>query len=140
EHALELINSAETELLIQNQTFNPPGENQDSLREIMDAVLAKQRAGVTVRIIFRILFPPAARKVLEGLKDFGFDTASVKVQKNCHTKGIVADRKRVMLGSQNLSNDGVSVNRDASLLFDDEELAKYFAGIFDHDWQNLARQ
>jgi phosphatidylserine/phosphatidylglycerophosphate/cardiolipin synthase-like enzyme len=78
--------------------------------------------------------------VLEGLQDFGFDSSSIKVQKNCHTKGIVVDRKRVMLGSQNISNDGVSVNRDASLLFDDEELARYFAIIFDHDWQNLAKQ
>ncbi len=63
-----------------------------------------------------------------------------KVQRNCHTKGIVVDRKKVLLGSQNWSNDGVSVNRDASLLFDDEELAAYFAEIFDHDWDNLADQ
>jgi phosphatidylserine/phosphatidylglycerophosphate/cardiolipin synthase-like enzyme len=54
-----------------------------------------------------------------------------KVQKNCHTKGIIVDRKKVLLGSQNWSNDGVSVNRDASRLFDDEELATYFAKIFD---------
>ena len=63
-----------------------------------------------------------------------------KVQRNCHTKGIVVDRKKVLLGSQNWSNDGVSVNRDASLLFDDEELARYFADIFDHDWAILAAQ
>jgi phosphatidylserine/phosphatidylglycerophosphate/cardiolipin synthase-like enzyme len=53
---------------------------------------------------------------------------------------IVVDRKRVLLGSQNWSNDGVSVNRDASLLFDDEELAGYFAKIFDHNWNNLAKR
>jgi phosphatidylserine/phosphatidylglycerophosphate/cardiolipin synthase-like enzyme len=52
----------------------------------------------------------------------------------------VVDRKKVLLGSQNWSNDGVSVNRDASLLFNDEELAVYFAEIFDHDWNNLAKQ
>ena len=61
-------------------------------------------------------------------------------RRKCHTKGIVVDRKRVMVGSQNLSNDGVSVNRDASLLFDDEDLAKYFGSIFDHDWQNVPKQ
>ena len=62
------------------------------------------------------------------------------MQHNCHTKGIVVDRKRILLGSQNWSNDGVSVNRDASLLFADEELAGYFAEIFEHDWNNLAVQ
>ena len=140
QYALELINSAERELLIQNQTFNAPGTNQDALREIVEAVRDKQRAGVTVRVIFRVLMPAKARTVLEQLQDFGFDATSIKVQKNCHTKGIVVDRRRVMLGSQNISNDGVSVNRDASLLFDDEELAKYFGAIFDHDWENVARQ
>jgi hypothetical protein len=32
------------------------------------------------------------------------------------------------------------VNRDASLLFDDQELAEYFATVFDHDWNNLTSQ
>jgi phosphatidylserine/phosphatidylglycerophosphate/cardiolipin synthase-like enzyme len=62
----------------------------------------------------------------------------IKVQKNCHTKGIIVDRRRVLLGSQNLSEQGITLNRDASLLFEDAKLAKYFADIFDHDWTNLA--
>lgn len=71
--------------------------------------------------------------------EFGFDPADLKVQERCHTKAIIVDRSRVLLGSQNWSNDGVSVNRDASLLFDDRPLAGYFAKIFEHDWDNLAR-
>lgn len=140
ECVLQLVKSAQEELLIQNQTFNAPKENQDKLDALVRAVLAKQRAGVKVQIIFRVLFASKARKVLEELKDFGFDMDSFRVQKGCHTKGIIVDRKRVLLGSQNWSNDGVSVNRDASLLFDDEPLAKYFAEIFDYDWNNLAKQ
>ena len=61
------------------------------------------------------------------------------MQANCHTKGIVVDRRRVLIGSQNWSNHGVSVNRDASLLFEDAPLAEYFAGIFADDWNNLAQ-
>jgi phosphatidylserine/phosphatidylglycerophosphate/cardiolipin synthase-like enzyme len=76
---------------------------------------------------------------LERLKDCGLDLANVKVQVNCHTKGIVVDRRRVLIGSQNWSNHGVSVNRDASLLFEDAPLAEYFAEIFAHDWHNLAQ-
>jgi phosphatidylserine/phosphatidylglycerophosphate/cardiolipin synthase-like enzyme len=102
-------------------------------------VLAKQKAGVKVQIIFRVLYPPDARENLTNLIDYGFQEENVKVQVNCHTKGVIADRKRVLLGSQNWSNLGVSNNRDASLLFEDERLAKYFAKIFDHDWKNLAK-
>ena len=137
---LDLINSATTQLLIQNQTFNAPKAGQTQLKELLDAVLAKQRAGVEVRIIFRLFVASDARQNLEKLKEFGFDDKSIKVQKNCHSKGIVVNRKRVLLGSQNWSNDGVSLNRDASLLFEDPPLANYFADIFEHDWKNLARQ
>jgi phosphatidylserine/phosphatidylglycerophosphate/cardiolipin synthase-like enzyme len=140
EAVLALIESAEEELLIENQTFNAPKDSDDKLRELLDAVLTKQKAGVDVRIIFRILFAADARENLTNLVDFGFSEDSIKVQTNCHTKGVVVDKKRVLLGSQNWSNLGVSNNRDASLLFDDEELAKYFAKIFEHDWANLARQ
>jgi hypothetical protein len=137
---LKLVNSATSELLIQNQSFNAPKPTHTQLKELLDAVLAKQHAGVDVRIIFRVLFPANARENLEKLKEFGFDEDSIKVQKNCHTKGIVVDRKRVMLGSQNWSNDGVSLNRDASLIFEDAPMAKYFADIFQHDWNSLAHQ
>jgi hypothetical protein len=138
DHVLPLIKSAKEELLIQNQTFNAPRENQDNLTRLMEAVLDRQKANVRVRIIFRILNKADARKNLEALQEFGFDMADVKVQKNCHTKGVVVDRRKVLLGSQNWSEQGVSLNRDASLLFNDAKLAEYFAKIFEHDWANLA--
>jgi phosphatidylserine/phosphatidylglycerophosphate/cardiolipin synthase-like enzyme len=137
-NALALIDSANEELLIQNQTFNAPKPTNEMLHDLLSAILAKQKAGVKVRIVFRIIMKADARKNLEALQDFGFDMDSIKVQKNCHTKGIIADRERVMIGSQNLSEQGVSLNRDASLIFFDPKLAKYFAEIFDHDWNNLA--
>lgn len=140
EHVLRLIKSAKKELLIQNQTFNAPKDSHAKLQEIMDAVIARQQAGVEVKIIFRVLFASNARENLEALQEYGLDVSNVRLQKNCHTKGIIVDGQRVMLGSQNLSNDGVSVNRDASLLFDDKELAEYFRGIFLHDWKRLAKQ
>jgi V8-like Glu-specific endopeptidase len=137
-HALALINSANEELLIQNQTFNAPKPNHEKLRELLSAILAKQKAGVKVRIVFRVIMKADARRNLEALQDFGFDMDSIKVQKNCHTKGIIVDRARVLIGSQNLSEQGVSLNRDASLLFFDAKLARYFADIFEHDWNTLA--
>ena len=138
-YVLDLVRSAREELLIQNQTFAAPKAGEAALRALVDAVIARQRAGVRVRIIFRTVLPAQTRLDLERLKDYGLDLAGVKVQFNCHTKGIVVDRRRVLVGSQNWSNDGVSVNRDASLLFDDAPLAEYFAGIFEHDWNNLAQ-
>ncbi|HKY17979.1 MAG TPA: trypsin-like peptidase domain-containing protein [Rhizomicrobium sp.] len=137
---LKLIKGATKTLLIQNQTFNAAKDGQAELGELLDAILQKQNAGVDVRIIFRILMASDARENLEALQDRGFDMGKVKVQKNCHTKGVIADGKRVMIGSQNLSQLGITLNRDASLLFEDAPLAAYFGKIFEHDWANLARQ
>lgn len=137
---LDLVRGAEDELLIQNQTFNAPKDGQDELKELVDAVIDRHDAGVDVKVIFRDIFGADTRKNLEALKRYGFPVDEVRVQPNCHTKGIIVDSRQVLLGSQNWSNAGVSVNRDASLLFDDAELAEYFAKIFEHDWDVLARR
>jgi phosphatidylserine/phosphatidylglycerophosphate/cardiolipin synthase-like enzyme len=54
---------------------------------------------------------------------------------NHHTKGMVVDGKRILLGSHNWSKPGVTLNRDASLLFDDERIAGYFSEAFEIDWE-----
>jgi hypothetical protein len=43
-----------------------------------------------------------------------------------------------MFGSHNWSNEGVKTNRDASLIFDDEEIASYLAQVYEYDWERLA--
>jgi phosphatidylserine/phosphatidylglycerophosphate/cardiolipin synthase-like enzyme len=47
------------------------------------------------------------------------------------------DGKIVMFGSHNWSNEGVKTNRDASLIFNDEEIAAYLARVYDYDWTTL---
>jgi phosphatidylserine/phosphatidylglycerophosphate/cardiolipin synthase-like enzyme len=136
---VDLIKSAENLLYIQNQTFNAPGENDEALHQIIDAVLERQDAGVEVKVIFRSFYAPDDRQNVEDLISMGFKAENIKLQKNCHTKGIIVDDKKIMLGSQNLSNLGVSTNRDASLVFEDVEMVAYFTKIFLHDWNKRAK-
>jgi len=138
---MNLIRSAKSELLIQNQTFNAPKPDHAKLKALIDLVIEKQNKDkIPVKIIFRKFMPSSTRANLEALKRMGIKTSSIRVQEHCHTKGIVVDRQKVLLGSQNWSNDGVSVNRDASLLFHDTKLAEYFADIFNHDWAFMTEQ
>jgi phosphatidylserine/phosphatidylglycerophosphate/cardiolipin synthase-like enzyme len=64
----------------------------------------------------------------------------VRMQAGCHTKGIVIDSKTVLLGSHNCTNQGVTVNRDASLLINNEDIAQYYERVFVHDWERLSRE
>ncbi len=134
---IALVKSARREILLQNQTFNAPAEHQEKLAELVGLIREKQRR-IPVRIVFRVLMAPDARRNLEALVDMGFDPESLRVQPNLHTKGIVVDGEKVLLGSQNISESGVSINRDASLLFEHRGIAAYFKEIFEHDWQHLA--
>ncbi|MBA4065531.1 MAG: hypothetical protein C0501_17810 [Isosphaera sp.] len=145
EHALALVRSAERRVLFQNQSLNllgpgPGGEDRNEPRfaALVDALVAKQRDGVDVRVIIRGEFDPVGP--LEQLQRRGFDMRAVRLQDRCHTKGIVVDGARVLVGSHNWTNQGTLVNRDASLVFEDEEIARYFEGVFYFDWKHLARQ
>ena len=70
------------------------------------------------------------------LKSKGVDIQNrVRQIENHHTKGMVVDGRRLLLGSHNWSKPGVTLNRDASLLFDDEDLAGYYAEAFEIDWK-----
>ena len=51
---------------------------------------------------------------------------------------MIVDGKRLPLGIHNWSNPGVTLNRDASLLFDDEEIAGYYAEALEIDWELAA--
>ena len=75
---------------------------------------------------------------LDILVALGFPREIFRFQPACHNKTIIVDGKVVMFGSHNWSNEGVKTNRDASLIFYDEEIAQYLAQVYDYDWNRLA--
>ncbi len=54
---------------------------------------------------------------------------------HCHNKTIIVDGKIVLVSSQNWSNTGVGTNREAGVLMEYPEIARYYANIFESDWQ-----
>jgi phosphatidylserine/phosphatidylglycerophosphate/cardiolipin synthase-like enzyme len=148
EQAIKMIKKGTEKVYVQNQSFNLLDEenNNEEFEDFFGALKDKQEAGLDVRIIFRDAREfgasngPRQQKLLERLKDFGIDTDLIRVQKKCHTKGIMVDTAEVLLGSHNLTNQGSLFNRDASLLVRDPQVAKYFEDIFLFDWDTLATQ
>lgn len=139
QQVLKFIESAEEQILFQNQSFSilDDPKNDSRYEAIFTALLEKQKSGVDVRIIIRGDFGP--EQIVERLKTRGFDTDRIRLQNRCHTKGIIVDRSAVLVGSHNWTNQGTLVNRDASLIFYDEEIAEYFAKAFWFDWKKMAR-
>jgi phosphatidylserine/phosphatidylglycerophosphate/cardiolipin synthase-like enzyme len=75
---------------------------------------------------------------VDVLVALGYPRDRLRFQPACHNKTIIVDDKVVLFGSHNWSNEGVSTNRDASLIFYDKEIAAYLAEVYDYDWERLA--
>jgi hypothetical protein len=136
-NALDLIKSAKKSVWFQNQYINFRGTGEDfaEFRLLVTALKDQIDAGRDVRIICRDMMKQESVDVLTAL---GFPREVMRFQPACHNKTIIIDGKVVMFGSHNWSNEGVSTNRDASLIFFDEEIAKYLAQVYDYDWKRLA--
>jgi hypothetical protein len=137
ENALKLIKSATRSVWFQNQYINFRGTNDDfaEFRLLVGALKDKIDNKLDVRIICRDMMK---QESLDGLIALGFPKQVFRFQPACHNKTIIVDGKTVMFGSHNWSNEGVRSNRDASLIFDDPEIAAYLAQIYDYDWNTLA--
>ena len=136
---LPLIRSAKTKLYFQNQYIHIGKQNPDGFKALIGALRDQQQSGVDVRIILRDI--GQTRLMLEALQFFGFQMAGVKLQPQCHNKGIVVDSQVAVVGSHNWSAQGTLRNRDASLIIYDGEVAQYFEQVFlYYDWDNLAHQ
>ncbi|HST23581.1 MAG TPA: phospholipase D-like domain-containing protein [Blastocatellia bacterium] len=129
---LQLIRSARRQLLFQNQYIKMSGANGGFMKQLVDALAEKAQELEDFRIILR---SGDLEFDLSQLKRRGIDVDhQVRILANTHTKGIIVDGKRVLVGSHNWSSSGVTLNRDASLIFDDEEAAQYYSEAFELDW------
>jgi hypothetical protein len=137
ENALKLIQSAKKSVWFQNQYINFRGTDDDFTEfKLLVGALKKQiDKKLDVRIICRDMMKQESLDVLIALD---FPKEVFRFQPACHNKTIIVDGKVVMFGSHNWSNEGVKTNRDASLIFDDEEIAAYLAKVYDYDWTTLA--
>lgn len=136
---LDMIRSAKKSILFQNQSFNIAAGRDERFTALLDAMKAKQRELEDVRIIIRGEY---AREQIEKMKTYGFDVSKdkVRLQDRCHAKTFIVDDRFVLIGSHNFTDSGTTANRDASLLFDDAELAAYCREIYEYDWARSAAE
>jgi hypothetical protein len=145
EAVLELIGSATDSLLFQIPYIAMPS-NPDADRGYIDELLNTLTSKLLTLRDARVILRSGGSKFSAPthaawfFKSKGVDIDNrVKQIENHHTKGMIVDGKRVLTGSHNWSKPGVTLNRDASLLFDNTPIASYFAEAFEIDWQRASR-
>jgi phosphatidylserine/phosphatidylglycerophosphate/cardiolipin synthase-like enzyme len=137
QHTLALIRAAKVSIWFQNQYINLRGTEEDfpAFSQLVSTLKDKIDEGLDVRIICRDLMKQESLDILVAL---GFPASVFRFQPACHNKTIIVDGAKVVFGSHNWSNEGVNSNRDASLVFFDDEIAAYLADVFAYDWDRLA--
>jgi phosphatidylserine/phosphatidylglycerophosphate/cardiolipin synthase-like enzyme len=134
----EFLGSAKKSIYVEQQYIR---QRQPEIEQLLKQMSSK----LDVRII---VAKPLSRGAefkrdiadIEALKDFGFPVGKATRILNpdnfvhCHNKLVVVDEKQVLISSQNWSDFAVTKNREAGLIIDLPELAKYYADIFLADW------
>jgi hypothetical protein len=145
EAVLRLIESARTSLLFQIPYIGMPSDPR-SYRGLIDELIAtltrKLKTLADARVILRSGSQKFSSPTHTGwfFKSKGVDIdARLRVIDNHHTKGMIVDGQRVLIGSHNWSKPGVTLNRDASLIFDDADVAHYYTEAFEIDWNRANR-
>ncbi len=142
----ELLRSAKKSILIEQQYIR---SGQDQIDKLLGAI--PQIDGLDVRIILGKIF--GAKDVVkeeENVKNLR-DNYGLKLGDNiryidttrlvhCHNKLIIIDGKKLLLSSQNWSNTAVSKNREAGLILEYPQMAKYFSAIFETDWETAQKK
>jgi phosphatidylserine/phosphatidylglycerophosphate/cardiolipin synthase-like enzyme len=145
EAVLDLINSATDSLLFQIPyiAMRPvPNKHRGFIDDLIAALTNKLKTLNDARLLLRFggsTFSSPAHAAW-FFKSKGVDIENrLKMIDNHHTKGMIVDGQRVLLGSHNWSGPGVTLNRDASLIFDDKEVADYYTEAFNVDWNRAGR-
>jgi phosphatidylserine/phosphatidylglycerophosphate/cardiolipin synthase-like enzyme len=132
-----LIESATARLYLQYSYITWTSADRDrDFREVLEYLAERSwrdPADFDLRII--VNSRDAAQKV-RVLAENGFNDAVFRRQSRIHNKGIIADSARVLVSSQNWSGDGFLRNRDAGLIIENVDIARYYEAIFLDDWDN----
>ena len=134
---LPLIKSTKRSFYMQTQYVHLNQANNQNMSALVLAVSQLMHDGLDVRLI---MSQYEYLDKLELLQNAGIDLSHVKIQADVHNKGMIVDGEVAVVGSQNWSEDGVSNNRDATLIIYNEDAAQYWNSIFMHDWNNMAAQ
>ncbi len=135
---LEMINGAKQSIDIAAFYFaNKPGK---ALVPVMDALMARARAGVKVRILLGRLFLRSSSKSIAPLRNtpniqiriFPVDSLTGGV---LHAKYMIVDDSIVFVGSQNWDWRALDEIHELGARIDNKRFARTFAAVFHFDWR-----
>lgn len=148
----DFIASATRSIFIEQQYIRNINFNDNaSIRQLVMSITSarQQNPGLVARIIVAPPFNENSqsdrtklRRELDALASVGLiEGTNVRLLnknhlKHCHNKLVIVDQEKVLISSQNWSEPAVTINREAGVMIAQQDIAEYFAEIFEEDWEN----
>jgi phosphatidylserine/phosphatidylglycerophosphate/cardiolipin synthase-like enzyme len=129
----EFIDRAKETLFVQNERY------QDAV--IIERLVRAARRGVKIHVMARPPHTLKKEKLVEGVGGIRIlDDVGVKVHKlkhlKLHAKMLLADEKRAIVGSINLSPGSFDSRRELAIEVDDKHIVKRLHKVARHDWKH----
>ncbi len=107
-----------------------------ALLHFFKALLQKAKEGIKIRFLInwnqeRRSCPKTNLFVITELKKAGIDIRHLKNNRCCHAKTIIVDKKKIIIGSHNLSVKSCHNNFEISYIVSDPENVNALSGVFD---------
>lgn len=133
--ALDLINSATAQIYICHFSWNP----DSTTNKIKNAIYNAINRGVTVKVLLEDSLKQNSNIIneLTGLHiPVKRDAKTEWPRHFLHTKLIIADSRRVLLGSTNLSYKAINENNETNLIINSGIIAEYYRQFVDMMWDH----
>jgi len=144
----DLISQAEESVDIEQAYIT--NQSDGSFNPFLDCALQAARRGVRVRVLLDSYYyntegeedndelvavlTTLARREQIPLEARCADLAGNNLEK-IHTKGVIVDRKQVLVSSINWNTNSPTFNREAGVIIDHPEVGDYFSRVFEDDWE-----
>lgn len=131
-----LIGGARTSVHIESEEFNDPG--------ITQALINATGLGAEVKMILPPQLPPPpppqvdrSATAIASIKQHGI-TPKTDALYYMHAKLIIVDQKIAFVGSQNLSTESLSYNREVGIIISNQDVVNTLHTTFMQDWSSVA--
>lgn len=135
--AKKLIESAEHSIDISTFKAEFSKKSRGSkLALFFAAIAAKRRKNVRVRFLLawnsgQYMTPSVNKNAIQNLKRSDIEVHVLRRNRCCHSKIIIVDRKKAIVGSHNLSVGSIRRNFEVSYLIEDPQHVKDLQSIYD---------
>ncbi|MDI6757331.1 MAG: phospholipase D-like domain-containing protein [Endomicrobiia bacterium] len=131
EEIIGLVKSSRRTIYICHFSWNP----DTTTRLIKNAVYEAVERGVKVKILLEGSLQQNSYAVKE-FSQLGVDIKASKREWYLHTKLVVVDSQKTLLGSTNLSYKSINENNEANVLIDSSKIARLYEKFFDAIWRD----